>query len=119
VVVDEQRLTQVLTNLLSNAVKYSPEGGTITITGQVRERELVLCVRDQGPGIDPSEAPRIFDRFYRADEASRKTKGAGLGLYLARAVIQAHNGHIWVDDSVRQGARICFSLPREETEPGR
>lgn len=109
---DEDRLEQVLFNLLSNAVKYSPNGGEIRITGQVRHERIVICVSDQGPGIAPGDIPYIFDRFYRATEASRKTKGAGLGLFLSRAVVEAHGGRIWVDPMPDQGARICFSLPR-------
>ncbi|MFO3795962.1 MAG: sensor histidine kinase, partial [Anaerolineales bacterium] len=65
----------------------------------------------QGPGIDPRDLPHIFDRFYRSDSAIRKTKGAGLGLYLARAIIEAHGGRIWADPAPQTGARICFSLP--------
>lgn len=110
---DEDRLGQVLANLLSNAIKYSPEGGEIRIGGQVRPGEVIICVSDQGPGIAAGDVPHIFDRFYRADEATRTTKGAGLGLYLAKAVIEAHRGRIWVDPSPAEGARICFSLPRE------
>ena len=112
IVADEDRLTQVISNLLSNAVKYSPEGGTVRISGQVRPEEVILCVQDEGPGIDPRDRPRIFDRFYRAAEAVKKTKGAGLGLYLAKAVVEAHGGRIWVDDRVERGTRICFALPR-------
>ncbi len=109
---DEQRLTQVLSNLLSNAVKYSPDGGHVTIRGQARKNDIVLCVIDEGPGIAVEDVPRVFDLFYRSNEASRRTKGAGLGLFLAKAVVEAHNGNIWVDDSRTEGARICFSLPR-------
>jgi len=109
---DEQRLTQVLSNLLSNAVKFSPDGGRVSIHGQVRPEEIVVCVSDEGPGIAIDDAPRIFDLFYRSNEAVRKTKGAGLGLFLAKVVVGAHNGRIWVDDHITDGARICFSLPR-------
>ncbi len=109
VVADEDRLGQVLSNLLSNAIKYSPAGGEIRIVGQVRPDQIIICVQDQGPGIAPGDIPHIFDRFYRSDSASRTTKGAGLGLYLTRAVVEAHFGRIWVDPRPEGGARICFS----------
>ena len=109
---DESRLMQVLGNLLSNAVKYSPQGGKVLISGRTHPDKVIVCVQDEGPGIAMEDMPRIFNLFYRSNEASRKTKGAGLGLFLAKAVVEAHGGEIWVDDHVETGARICFSLPR-------
>ncbi|RME06102.1 MAG: PAS domain-containing protein [Anaerolineae bacterium] len=112
VLADEDRLEQVFSNLLSNAIKYSPEGGEVRISGQVRADQVIICVQDEGPGIAPGDLPHIFERFYRAEDAARTTKGAGLGLYLTRAIVEAHGGRIWVDPHPQDGARICFSLPR-------
>jgi PAS domain S-box-containing protein len=108
---DETRIEQVLSNLISNAIKYAPKGN-IRISGDVRPEQIIISIHDEGPGIDPHDMPHIFDRFYRSDTAIRKTKGAGLGLYLARAIVEAHGGRIWIDAQQGPGAMICFSLPR-------
>ena len=112
VLADETRIQQVLSNLISNAIKYAP-GGEIRISGQVQPNEVIICVKDEGPGIAAGDLPHIFDRFYRAPENSRKTKGAGLGLYLAQAIVEAHNGRMWADPKTEKGAKVCFCLPRE------
>jgi PAS domain S-box-containing protein len=116
VAADEERLTQVLNNLLSNAVKYSPTGGRIQIQGRVRPDDILICVMDEGPGIAQEDIPHIFDRFYRSSEAAQKTKGAGLGLYLAKAVVEAHGGNIWIDNQSKKGTSICFSLPKSQSK---
>ncbi|MBN1230550.1 MAG: PAS domain-containing protein [Anaerolineales bacterium] len=112
ILADEKRIAQVFYNLISNAIKYSPSGGKITIRGFIRQHSVHVCVVDEGSGIAPGDIPHIFDRFYRAEAAQRKTKGVGLGLYLTRAIIEAHKGSIWVDTCETKGACICFSLPR-------
>jgi signal transduction histidine kinase len=119
ILADETRLQQVISNLVSNALKYAANG-EIKISGQVRPEQVIVCVSDEGPGIEAKDLPHIFDRFYRSTKAVKNTKGAGLGLYLARAIVEAHGGHIWADapsastnnPKLDSGARICFSLPR-------
>ncbi|MCC6259523.1 MAG: PAS domain-containing protein [Anaerolineales bacterium] len=108
---DETRLEQVLSNLVSNSLKYAPQG-EIKISGEALPDQVVVCVSDEGPGIAAKDLPHVFDRFYRSTNAVKHTKGAGLGLYLTREIIEAHGGHIWADPNPEAGARICFSLPR-------
>lgn len=115
ILADEDRLQQLISNLISNSIKYAP-GGEICISGQIRPEFVIVCISDQGPGIALEDIPHVFERFYRAPDMSRQTKGAGLGLFLARAIVEAHGGRIWVDSGNEQGARICFSLPRTEKD---
>lgn len=112
VIADESRIEQVISNLISNSIKYA-ESGEICISGEARKDFVIVCVSDEGQGIAPQDMPYIFDRFYRSSEAMRSKKGAGLGLYLAKSIIEAHHGRIWIDSEHNSGARICFSLPIE------
>src|SRR5258708_4313755 len=112
---DETRLRQVIDNLINNAIKYSPKGGEVRISGTYDDHNVTVSVSDQGVGLAPEEQERIFERFYRVDGAlSRKTQGTGLGLYLARAVVEAHGGTISVESQPGKGATFRFTLPREE-----
>lgn len=108
---DDTRIEQALSNLVSNSLKYAPKG-EIKISGAARPEQVIICVSDEGAGIDAKDLPHIFDRFYRSTSAVKQTKGAGLGLYLTRAIVEAHGGRIWADAGSGAGARICFSLPR-------
>ena len=113
---DETRIEQVIANLVSNSIKYAPEG-EIKVSGSARPEQVIVCVSDEGKGIDAKDLPHIFDRFYRSANAVKQTKGAGLGLYLARAIVEAHGGRMWADapkpdGGLSRGAKICFSLPR-------
>ena len=109
---DEKRLRQVFDNLISNAIKYSPEGGRIEVGAKEEAERVVAYVRDEGVGIPEDEQATIFERFYRVDSSLRRaTQGVGLGLYLARAIIRAHGGDIWVQSAPGQGSTFYFTLP--------
>jgi PAS domain S-box-containing protein len=110
---DEERLREVIGNLLSNALKYSPQGGDIVVGGRADAGEVRIMVADQGIGIARGEQQKIFEHFYRVDNAStRKSQGAGLGLFLVKAVVEAHGGTIWVDSEPGKGSTFSFTLPR-------
>jgi K+-sensing histidine kinase KdpD len=113
IVADEGRLEQLISNLIGNAIKYAPDG-EVKIHGQVRKNMVIVSVSDQGPGISTEDLPHVFDRFYRARDMARHTKGAGLGLYLAKTIVEAHGGRIWVESGLEKGAHIYFSLPITE-----
>ncbi len=108
---DEGRLEQVLSNLLNNAVKYAPPGTIVRVVVRATPREVIVCVQDQGPGISQEDLPHVFDPFYRGRRHLDTHPGTGLGLYLSRAIVEAHEGRIWVDTEYREGASICFALP--------
>jgi PAS domain S-box-containing protein len=110
---DFERLREVLTNLIGNAIKYSPEGGHITVGGQVGKNNLVrLYVSDEGIGIPPAEQEQIFERFHRVDNGlTRQAPGTGLGLFLVKAVVEAHGGRVWVESRPGQGSSFWVELP--------
>ncbi len=121
VLADYDKIEQVLVNLIENAIKYSPAGGPIMLSAEPSSDEVIVSVTDAGIGVPENERQRIFDRFSRLDSRYvRERKGAGLGLYICKAIVEAHGGRIWVETAPgltprsKNGSRFLFTLPREE-----
>jgi len=109
---DSSRIRRLLFNLLDNAVKYSPGGGLIVVRGEAVGDECVVSVADQGVGIAPQNLNRLFERFFRVKAAAGKhVVGSGLGLPIARSIVEAHGGRIWAESKVGQGSCFYFTLP--------
>jgi len=110
--IDEERMAQALGNLVSNALRYTPEDGVITLSALlITENQLLITVLDTGTGIAPEDLSRIFERFYRADQARNLVAGeSGLGLAITRSIVEAHGGEISVDSEVGQGTRFEIRL---------
>jgi len=109
---DHRRLRQVFDNLIGNAVKYSPQGGEIVVGARQEGEHVLVYVRDEGVGIPEEELKAIFEPFYRVDSSlRRKAQGAGLGLFLVKAIVRAMGGDIWVESEVGKGSTFYFTLP--------
>jgi signal transduction histidine kinase len=108
--VDRRRIEQVLTNILSNAIKFTPKQGHIEIQVTAVAEGLQVCIADDGPGIAEPDQARIFDRFFVVTDG-RGLSGVGLGLYIARQMIELHGGRIWVKSRAGEGSTFCFSVP--------
>jgi two-component system sensor histidine kinase VicK len=112
VTADPRWIKQVFRNILDNAVKYSPEGGLIVIQGEVREKDVVVSISDQGVGISSEDLIPIFEKYFRVrTESTIHISGTGLGLAIARSIIEAHDGHIWIESKENEGTTVFFSLP--------
>ena len=113
---DEDRIRQVLINLISNAVKYASDGN-ITMKGSFDDQWAYISVIDEGPGLSPEDLIHVFDRFYRSKKTSNSVKGTGLGLFLCKAIVEAHGGKIRVDNRTdTHGAVFTFCLPRYDID---
>lgn len=110
------QLSQLVDNLLSNAVKYTPPGGEIRVRLREEENQLILRVADAGPGIPLPEQSRIFERFYRASNAPAGVSGTGLGLAIVKNIVDNHQGRIWVDSKLGEGAVFTVVLPITQEE---
>ncbi|GEM_PF-4785977 len=111
---DADYLVQALWNLVENAAKYSPDGGRVTVVGSVSQDGVVVSIRDNGIGIAPEHLDKLFSRFYRVDdEANRTVRGTGLGLYITKALVEAHGGKVWVESKPGEGSTFFVSLPTD------
>ncbi|WP_437928198.1 GAF domain-containing sensor histidine kinase [Sorangium sp. So ce291] len=109
---DRERVLQVIANLVGNAIKFTPAGGEVALRAEPWGREVLLSVRDTGPGIPEDQRARIFERYWQAKETAHK--GTGLGLSIAKALVEVHGGRIWVESKVGEGSTFFFTLPLAE-----
>jgi two-component system, OmpR family, phosphate regulon sensor histidine kinase PhoR len=109
---DRSLLEQVFINILDNAIKYTPEGGRIEISSQLKGQEILVAIRDNGIGIPKEDVIRIFERFYRVDKGrSQEMGGTGLGLSIVKHIIQAHGGRVWAESEMGKGSTFFFTIP--------
>jgi PAS domain S-box-containing protein len=110
--IDTTEFEHVFTNLFENAIAYTPNGGSITISTRIQDKRIFLSIEDTGIGIDATDLPHIFERFYRADQArSTNTGGNGLGLSIVKRIVEEHRGHIDVKSEINKGTCFMVSLP--------
>ncbi len=109
VTADRERIFQVLSNILGNAIKFTPEQGAIHLTVNPEEDTIRFAIRDTGPGIPREQLPQLFNRYWQARK--QESKGAGLGLYIVKGIIEAHGGRVWVDSEEGRGSTFYFTLP--------
>jgi PAS domain S-box-containing protein len=105
------RLRQVLDNVIGNAIKYSRDHGEIFISIHAEDDQVILQVKDQGPGIDPADQPHIFDKFYRGANVTPDVEGSGLGLAIVKNIVENHQGRIWVESTPGKGSSFFIVLP--------
>jgi signal transduction histidine kinase len=106
-----EQVERVLYNLLANAVRHTPPDGTVAVHVRSEPEEVHVVVEDSGDGIEPETASRMFERFWRGDQARQSGNGAGLGLAIARGLVEAHGGRIWAESRPEGGTRVSFTLP--------
>ncbi len=106
---DRERISRVLHNLIGNSIKFTPAGGAVLVRSAREGRMVRLAVRDTGAGIDPVHLAHIFDRHYQT--APGEHDGVGLGLFIARSIVEAHGGHIWAENVPGKGCEFSFTLP--------
>lgn len=108
------RIRQMLDNLIGNAIKYTPSGGEIRVSVSMQDHQIILEVKDSGPGIPPNEQNHIFEKFYRASNAPEGVGGSGLGLAIVKTIVDSHQGRVWVESSLDKGSSFFVVLPALE-----
>jgi signal transduction histidine kinase len=105
-------MQEVFANVINNAIRYTPRGGQVLLSAQQLEREIEFRIHDTGPGLEPAELDRIFERFHRVQGArTREEGGSGLGLAIARSIVDKHQGRIWAESPPGAGLTIVVRLP--------
>jgi two-component system phosphate regulon sensor histidine kinase PhoR len=117
---DQDKIDQILSNLVSNAIKYSPQGGVVRIIGryQLVDRTIEVRVVDEGIGIPKDHVPKVWERFHRVDNRdNREIGGAGIGLFLVKAFVEAHHGQAGFESTFGKGSTFWFTLPVQQPKP--
>jgi signal transduction histidine kinase len=116
---EANQIERTMMNLLSNAFKHAPEHSCIHLSAHAENGSAIICVRDEGPGIAEEQHDRLFDRFFRADDARarKEGEGAGLGLAICKRIIDGHNGEIWLKSQLGEGASFYIRLPLSDIAP--
>jgi signal transduction histidine kinase len=113
VVMSAPKISRVLSNLIGNALQYTPAGGKVEVLASRKEGGIRVVVQDSGSGFAAADLSRVFEKFYRGEQArTRATGGAGLGLAIAQAIVEAHGGHMWASNRPAGGAQVGFFLPQ-------
>jgi signal transduction histidine kinase len=107
--IDHERILQVLTNLVGNALKFTPRGGRIVIRAERRDQDVCFSVADTGEGVPADLREKIFDRYFQSRDEDRR--GLGLGLFIAKSIVEGHGGTIWVESTPSQGSTFFFTVP--------
>ena len=109
--IDKEKIERVLTNIIDNAINYSPDGGTILVTGEITGNNYRVSVNDQGIGMTPEQVDKIFVKFFRADTTASAPEGTGLGMTIVKYIVEAHGGKVWVESEQGKGTTVRFTVP--------
>jgi signal transduction histidine kinase len=114
VMADSERIQQTISNLIGNAIKFTPSGGKIIVRTRSAGGELIVSVTDNGAGIPAEQLPKVFDRYWQSARTDRE--GAGLGLAIAKGIVEGHGGRMWIESTSGEGTTASFTLPETQSE---